>query len=1283
MKAVRLSDWLIGFGIAGLYALSGRLSLLYFSTVSVASVLFLPSGLALATILLGGHRYLWALGLGALSLNLWQGQPPAIALAISAGSIASAGLGAYLLRRIDGFDRRILNLADYLLLIGFGGLACTLSALVGASCLLINGVVDTAGFRIALLHWWLGDTLGTILVAPLILVWRDGLRLPRRFKPVAEACLILGLSALAGQIVFLNWFQDNLGEYAKTPWIYLLVSWAAVRVGPRTTTLILAVIAMQAMVGMNGHHWEIYQNRPIGQPEINYWLFMSVLSVIGMALASYFSERQRVLDALAEHRELLRTLLRAMPDKVWFKDPNGTYLLCNASFEALFGADEASIVGKTDYDFVDVELADFFREHDFKAVAAGKPMINQEWLTLADASHTGLYETIKTPVTTADGKLLGVLGMARDITQLYQAQRALDRRIQEQACLHAVFRATENLNLPLPDVLQAAVQELPAGWPYPDFAVAAIRWRDLTFRSGDCSADAAWISAPIRVGTLNDGEVSVAYAIPPPTPADAPAMLAEEQQLLNAIAERLASTIERRQIEEKSRKREKIFRAIVSQASDAIMLIDAETLAFVEFNDAACENLGYSRDEFAKLRLPDIQADAAPMLERLAPTEGRDARQFDTLSRCKDGSPRDVHVSVQAIQIENRPMLSLIWSDITERKSIEAQFRNLFEHNPAPMLIYERGTLKLVAVNDAFTALYGYRADEAQHLLLTDLFDATQRPKIIELAAKLRGFANTGEWQHLRKDGSAVPVVVSSHDIIFAHHSCRVVVITDIGELKRAETELRNYRDHLADLVRSRTAELELAREEAESANRAKSAFLANMSHEIRTPMNAILGMAHLLRMEITQPSQRDKLEKISVAGKHLLGLINDILDLSKIEAERMTLEKTSLNIAAIADHACSIVGERAAAKRLSLTHETDPPLNTLILLGDPLRICQILINYLSNAVKFTEQGRIVLRSRLQSCDEHQCWVRFEVEDSGIGMTPEQCARVFNAFEQGQSSTTRRYGGSGLGLAISRHLARMMAGNVGVDSQPGQGSTFWFEVPLQRELNPSAPIAQVPAPDFRRSAEILLVEDNDINQEVAKALLESVGLRVDVAEHGQQALEMVELRRYDLILMDMQMPVMDGLQATRLIRNTDHGRELPIVAMTANAFEEDRQACRDAGMNDFLAKPFDPDLLFDVLRRWIPSAGTSARDVDPPAAAAPISLDTLRERLRELAILLAGGNLKAADAWRDLKPALARVVAAEAIQTMDPLVEKYDLPRALHYLRGLIAQYPGLDDESG
>ena len=562
---------------------------------------------------------------------------------------------------------------------------------------------------------------------------------------------------------------------------------------------------------------------------------------------------------------------------------------------------------------------------------------------------------------------------------------------------------------------------------------------------------------------------------------------------------------------------------------------------------------------------------------------------------------------LDALATQNRARLAA-QKDVAEEAS---RRRALFEKDRDGIFVLNTDG-SVFEANPRFAEMLGYTPEELTRLHIWDWERNCTPTELLQMASAVGPEGEIFETTQHRRDGTSYPAEIRSSRVEWGGQTYIMCSVRDITERKQLSEELERHRNHLTELVDQRTLELAAARDEAESANRAKSTFLATMSHEIRTPMNAIIGLAHLLEREVTTPRQRERIGKITTAARRLLHIINDILDLSKIEADKTVLEIIDFAVGATCEHAVSLVRESAQQQGLGLAVEIDPRLPPM-LRGDPGRIEQILVNFLSNAVKFSERGTITLRATRMDDGETPdtpARLRLEVEDQGIGLNAEQQAKLFKPFEQADSSTTRKYGGTGLGLAISRGLVELMGGQIGADSAPGRGSRFWVVLPLaQGDAGmPARSADQDPLPDAnafaswllanRSGCHVLLAEDNTLNQEIASELLQNVGLRVTIAQNGQEAVTMAGQAHFDLILMDLSMPVMGGLEAAATIRTLPGQAATPILALTANAFKEDRQRCLEAGMNDHLAKPVTPTTLYQALARWLPGAS-------PRPAAAP------------------------------------------------------------------------------
>jgi two-component system sensor histidine kinase/response regulator len=791
-----------------------------------------------------------------------------------------------------------------------------------------------------------------------------------------------------------------------------------------------------------------------------------------------------------------------------------------------------------------------------------------------------------------------------------------------------------------------------------------------------------------------------------------------------------------------------LFNQMVVENTGPMLWVDCATGVITYANRTACEQLGWTAQELCGMPMSHFDryfnAEAvSPLVEEWKQT-GKPVSFKSEFSR-KDGQVRYADVMGIVAEDGERSLYVLSYKDTTEQRLVfrevkrqRALLAGLVDSIPDP-LVYQDQQGVYLGCNEAFERLSNRPREEIVGKTSMDIFPPEIARFLQERNAKVAASGRARSYEDPFELPDGTPRLFETGVSPLRDGQGRVLglvsIAHDITERKQQQEEILR------------------AKELAEEATRLKSDFLANMSHEIRTPMNAIIGLSHLALKTELAPRQRDYIEKVQGAGQHLLGIINDILDFSKVEAGKLGIEREEFDLEKLLDHAAGIVTEKATAKGLELVFDVgaDVPRR---LLGDSLRVGQILINYANNAVKYTDKGEIVISVRQESASAGETLLRFAVRDTGIGMTAEQQARLFQSFSQADSSTTRKYGGTGLGLAICKKLAELMGGEVGVHSAPGQGSTFWFTMRAGLPTEAARPL--MPEPDLRhlralvvddneharlvlaemlksmtfrvtqadsgaaalaavmeaartgqpfdvvyldwrmpgmdgvetarrlkqldlprmpfivmatahgrdevlsdaraegigdvlvkpvnasvlfdttmgalgrrgakaaqpvapppaaaelarvRGARILLVEDNDINQRVASDILQDAGFTVDVAENGQVALRCAEEQGYDLVLMDMQMPVMDGVTATQELRKTPHGARLPIVAMTANAMQRDRELCMAAGMNDFLTKPIDPDALMRTLVQWLRPRENAvpARPVAPPAPVPPLA----------------------------------------------------------------------------
>lgn len=554
-------------------------------------------------------------------------------------------------------------------------------------------------------------------------------------------------------------------------------------------------------------------------------------------------------------------------------------------------------------------------------------------------------------------------------------------------------------------------------------------------------------------------------------------------------------------------------------------------------------------------------------------------------------------------------------------KSNESRTEQLISAAPYPVVIFSLGDDKFTFANERAIELFGWSLEElmdmeAKYLLANQAEFDLLKNRVMSSD----GLQDAALFRH--KSGRTFWVTLSAVLIELEEGTMAYAMFNDIDELKRTQDALiereKELECRVSDLqvaqgqleeqgatLTDLAADLAAARDAAEDATRAKSEFLATMSHEIRTPMNGVLGMTGLLLGTHLNPTQRSYAQTIKESGELLMGLLNDILDLSKIEAGKMTVEIVDFELSNVLDSVSALWGSRATAKNIELRSEV-PPDMTPVLRSDPTRIRQILFNLVSNAIKFTEQGEVVVRVKEETREDGRVEIYFSVQDTGSGIPEDRIGNLFEEFTQADASVTRVYGGTGLGLAICARLADLLEGELGVESEVGKGSTFWFRIPaeigeassLEDKDGLELPKEMLPAD---RHLRLLLAEDNTVNQRIVVTMLNEFGHHVDVVGNGLEAVESVRVFPYDLVLMDVQMPEMDGVTATRKIRELGtEARNIPIIALTANAMSGDRERYLASGFDEYVSKPIDVTGLFMAISRCVARGQKRAQQTDAP-----------------------------------------------------------------------------------
>ena len=1088
------------------------------------SLVWPTSGFGLAILLIGGNRYAWAVFGGTCALLLYQGETILMASTLSLGNTLQPLLGRWLLRRYR-FDDKLGAIEDFGLLATIGALIAAQAAMVGVVSLWVVDILPSDSFVSAFMNWWQGDLLGILIITPLILAWRQWPHDWLDSQRLWELGLFLLSTMLIGGIVFLGHFHEVVGSIAKGYWVFPLTIWGSMRFGIRGATLLITLIALQALRGIVTNVGD-FSDDFAETGLMNFWFYMLAIASTAISLALLISSRDEALKELFSSRQRLQLFIEHAPVAIAMLDRDLRYLAISQRWLDDYDIAERDIIHRHHYE-VFPQIPERWKTIHQRALAGEILRNESDPMALANGQLIWLRWEVR-PWYEADGQIGGIAIFTEDVTEL-----------------HTAMEDIKLFNHKLGDEINRKTAEL--------------------------------------------------------------------RQALQEIEARAA-----------------LFHAVFENAAIGMAQLDLDG-RFTLVNQEYCDMTGYCPEEligrhFNLLTLEDELGRCLKACEdAIASTEDHFLLEKHYLR--KDGGRIWVLIHGQIQRDSQGKALYMIVaaSNINDRveaetrlRAREQQFHALLDAMPDPMVVADDQG-RIAMINQQTLKFFGY--NEAQmlgqpiemlippsyrhgHVDMRHDYLQSSEEQARSIHTRLMGMGR--DIHALTRDGREIPVEISLSQIKTEERSLVVSVLRDVTLRREYEQALQS------------------AKEQAEASAQAKSSFLANMSHEIRTPMNSVLGMAQILEKEDLAPNHRHMVQTILRSGRSLLTIINDILDLSRIESGQLKIDAKDFELKNLLQHLDQLLGTQAREKNLQFSID----LLAIRLIGDSQRLEQVLLNLIANAIKFTHHGSVQVRIAQTPAGADALRLRFDIIDTGVGIDSHILPQLFSPFMQADISTTRRFGGTGLGLAISRRLVELMGGRIGVESELGQGSRFWVELTFKRSLVQSSFVADnLPSndktPGLLSGLQVLVVDDDPANLELARIVLNREGAQATLLTDGQQALDTLRAtpKRFDAVLMDMAMPILDGFAATKAIREDNHLQGLPVIAVSAGVLPEQQAQMKAAGVDDFLPKPLDIDTVVKTLLRWTQTDRLQATPSAPrPETFIAVSVDKaqLSEALDQL-----------------------------------------------------------------